>query len=175
MFENGERRCEGSVGSYTAERADLQRSRHAWNYDPRKRIEDDDRMRRRVVPQSVFDSMASSFAGIVTEDHRVWLLAQVMAALDSYNAMSWSASLVQGWFVIEVFLNELWVEYLSENVGTPNDVGLRIDGKRRDFLTGRDITASIMSNVLELAGRIDRSLFNDIETVRDRRNKGVGS
>ncbi|MBV1900292.1 MAG: hypothetical protein KUG56_01330, partial [Kordiimonadaceae bacterium] len=49
----------------------------------------------------------------------------------------------------------------------------RVGKKRRNFLTGRDMTSSVISNLLELWEEVPLILFNNIDQVRKARNKIV--
>lgn len=154
----------------------LHRARWEWSYDPSRSFEEDERIvGRRVLPRSVFDRTIEQFEKVCHDYDKIQLLSQVTKALDSFNTMDWAASLVHAWFVIEVFVNSMWIAYLSKRSDELKNGAKRIDRKRRETLLGRDYTASIMTNVLELVGEIDHDVYQKIESVRQKRNNVVHS
>lgn len=156
---------------FHATRNDLHKGRWPENYDQTVPIEEDERItRRREVPEEVFQQARDQFEKAFRHNHGIDILSQILVAVDNYNVANYSVALVQGWFLIELFLNMCWVDFLAEQqVSSPGD-GPRINAERRKILTGRDFTASIISNVLELTGRIETDLFKKIDRLRKARN-----
>lgn len=164
------------VRGFHSGRDDLHRARWEWSYDPSLSIEEDERIAwRRVLAQPVFDRTIEQFDKVCLEYDKIQLLSQVTKALDSFNTMDWAAALVQAWFVIEVLLRIAWINHVSNRVQGLDGGTERIDRERRARLHGRNYSASIMANVLELAGEIDYKVSQQIESVRKKRNDVVHS
>lgn len=75
---------------------------------------------------------------------------------------SFDIALINIWTVIELIMKDIWSEFLN-NKDLPK--------KRKEFLTGRDITAAIISENLNLHGVICDSLYEKISEARKARNK----
>lgn len=101
------------------------------------------------------------------------MLSQVNSALSEYHNLNFRQSLVQSWFVIEYYINKKWIKFLYSKQSKIEEDKSRIDSTRRDFLTGRDMTSSIKSNILELNDLLDYDIFEKINTVRGKRNMAV--
>jgi hypothetical protein len=99
--------------------------------------------------------------------------AGLSRAISAYKIANNETSLVFSWFLIEELLNLLWSEYLDSSATTYADGQQRLNNQRREFLNGRDYTASVKSNMLELAGRLPFDLFSKINRVRGLRNRIV--
>jgi hypothetical protein len=77
-------------------------------------------------------------------------------------------SVVIGWTVCEQLISIAWRRVLdtkktSDGLGT-------MSGKRIDKLTGRDYTASVMTEFLQLNGTISNEVYAWLETARKARN-----
>jgi hypothetical protein len=77
-------------------------------------------------------------------------------------------SVVLSWTVCEQLINIAWKRLLDSNA-IDGEVR-RINQDRRDKLEGRDYTASVMSEFLELSRQISLSLFQRLEVARRARN-----
>ena len=69
------------------------------------------------------------------------------------------------WGVCEQLLSSAWKKLLND---VKNDG--RMSGKRADKLEGRDYTASVMIEMLEINGQIDHDLYRRLEIGRKARN-----
>ena len=157
--------------SFSATRDALRNSRHPWNYDPSLPIEDDKRIARRgETPEGVFRQTVEQFEKAHQDPDAIEVLNETLIALDNFNVANYPVALIQAWFLIELFINKLWIEFLSEQNTTSIDLGPRINKARRDFLTGR-VSAAVVSNMLELTGRIDQKTFQQINSLRGVRNQ----
>jgi len=160
------------VSSFHSTRDTLRKGRDLWNYTARTSIEDDPRIaHRRSVCCSVFDHVIAEFEKVSGKLEHIRVLSQTLIAVDNYNVGNQEAALVQAWFVIELFINEYWVRYLAEQQTTAITGERRINADRLKFLTGKDFTAAVLSNMLELIGRIDQATLSKIDVVRKARNK----
>lgn len=52
---------------------------------------------------------------------------------------------------------------------------MRLNSKRRDKLRGRDFTASVILEILELAGELPHELFSKVDSIRKARNDWLHS
>lgn len=91
-----------------------------------------------------------------------------MAACRQRDKRSGEA-VVLAWTVCEQLIALLWKRTLDAlKVSGGAD---RMPKERREKLLGRDYTASVMVESLEITGRIDRELYRSLEVVRKARNK----
>ena len=100
---------------------------------------------------------------------------QIALVLNEYYNLNFKTAIIQGWFVIEFFINERWNDFLNIKnselrLNSKGKLGKRLNKKRDEFLKGRDLTISIMSNILELNDFIPFAVFEDIDKVRKLRN-----
>lgn len=73
-----------------------------------------------------------------------------------------------GWTVCEQIISIMWRQMLDEiKAGDPQ----RITKNRQEKLTGRDYSASVMVEMLEMQGLISNDLFRMLEIARKARNK----
>lgn len=103
---------------------------------------------------------------IVTE-----LLARSCKDFEEYN---FNLCLINAWTIIEYLLNRLWNRYIENHrqrtiSGT---VKTFINAERKQKLEDdRSFTASIITEILSLAGDLPLNTYKDIEVVRKKRNK----
>lgn len=90
------------------------------------------------------------------------LVAILNRGIANIRGAAFDIALISFWTVIESIIKDLWSQFL---------VNKEISRKRRGFLTGRDITASILSENLSLHGIISEELYNKISEARKARNK----
>lgn len=91
-----------------------------------------------------------------------------------YSENAFSDSLILSWTICEKLLYQLWNHYLKEK-RTGNEGQPIINKERAKKLKGRDFTASIVSEILELAGVIETQLFRGIDDARRKRNAWLHS
>jgi len=72
------------------------------------------------------------------------------------------------WGVCEQLISLLWKDLLDFRRATSSD---EMNKERVKKLTGRDFTASVVLETLELMGKIDHDLFRRLNIVRQARNK----
>lgn len=78
--------------------------------------------------------------------------------------------------MIERILNVLWDRFLNEQSDRIHDANpsKRFIGKERlRTLTGRDYTASVMTETLSLADKLPFSLYEDVNKIRRSRNQWI--
>jgi hypothetical protein len=81
-------------------------------------------------------------------------------------------AVILAWGVCEQLVVSAWTALLADAKANGDGVG-RFSRERMNKLTGRDYTASVMVEMLELAGRIDHDLYRVLEVARKARNKWV--
>ncbi|MFZ2972689.1 MAG: hypothetical protein WA049_08625 [Ferribacterium limneticum] len=74
-------------------------------------------------------------------------------------------SLAIGWTACEQLISEEWKQLLASR----GDAA-KITGDRKKKLLGRDYTASVMVEILELQGRLTEKLYKNLEIARKARN-----
>lgn len=84
---------------------------------------------------------------------------------------------VVAWTINEHCLNFIWEQYLNKCSAdqTAPDNRPFINSDRRNKLTGRDFSASTISEILSLAGKIDFITFEKLNGVRQDRNRWLHS
>lgn len=80
---------------------------------------------------------------------------------------AFGSALLAAWSVCETLLTQLWLKYVEQQEATP------LSSARRRELTGRDFTASVMTEALFLAGWLSRSRYEELNAVRTARNGWV--
>jgi hypothetical protein len=144
--------------------------RYLSQYNPNYPIEIDQRIaQRHTIVKGVFDKSIDDFKKIFLDNDLVFILSQLNSSLSEFKKLSFRQSLILSWFSIEYFLNKKWINYLFEKKESNKEKQV-FNGTRRDFLIGRDISSSIMSNMLELNGKIPYEIFEKIDNVRGKRN-----
>ena len=171
-YENG--KSAGEVIASESIASVFQMGRYSSSYRPGVPIEFDSRIIvRQVVPINVIADAANSFAKVVAIPGLEKRLASFAKSLSEYKIGNYETSIVLAWFITEAAISHLWKSHVDRLNQDLKDGGKRINAKRKEYLTGRDFPISIVSNLLELAGVLEYSLFADIDSVRGFRNKIV--
>jgi len=170
-FEDGKFNSSGIPENLTES---FYKGRYISQYNSNYPIQLDTRINfRRCIEPEVFQKCYDDLNLIIGDVEAIQMLSQVNSALSEYHNLNFRQSLVQVWFVIEYYINKKWIEFLQTKQSAINGDKKRIDRTRREFLTGRDLTTSIMSNILELNDLIDYDIFDKINIVRSKRNLAV--
>lgn len=170
-FENGIFKSSGIPDNLTEA---FYSGRYLLQYNSNYPIEIDRRITlRQSIETEVFKNCFDDINLIINNKEAIQMLSQVSTALSEYNNLNFRQALVQAWFVIEYYVNKKWIEYLQSKQKKINESTKRIDRKRSDFLIGRDLTSSVMSNILEFNNLITFDIFDKINTVRGKRNVAV--
>ena len=129
---------------------------------------------REVLGQDVFNELFQDADIVFKSDENVKLLARLMKSLSEYRMADKEISLLISWFVLESFINQKWDIWLEEQNKESLEGSKRINSKRREELTkGRDYTASVISNFLELANVLSFDEFKHLTVLRKVRNSIV--
>lgn len=154
----------------------FQMGRYSSSYRQGVPIECDPQiMMRQVISYDVIQHAAGKFEKVIAIPGLEKTLSSFAKSLSEYKVGNYETSVVLAWFITEAGLNQLWDNQIEKlNFDLPGDKK-RINRKRKDFLTGRDFTISMVSNLLELWGILSHRQFQDIDDVRTFRNKIVHS
>lgn len=126
-----------------------------------------------VVPAGSIRTAASTLDDLITSEQNnlVSLASLLNNAVVAHSGQDYSTSLVSAWTVCEALLQTRWVGHFERAAGEEQP----IPRKRRDFLTGRDFTASVVIECLAIAGDIDASLYENLGIARKARNNWIHS
>jgi hypothetical protein len=113
---------------------------------------------------SLLDQLECSSYGKVLE-----LVVLLNASIVSYEAYDFSSALIGAWTVCEVLITACWQDYLEKQSSARGG----ISASRRNKLAGRDFTASVMSEILELAHELPREVLSKLDRARKQRNDWI--
>jgi hypothetical protein len=128
-----------------------------------------------IVPENVLQAAVDmTDTAIVKDFDNVATLAELLLhSLSLYESGKYAASHISAWTVAEWCLNELWKTHLREldnQHPVPGSEEKFINSERKQKLTGRDFTASILSEFLSLAGILPFDKYKLASRVRQTRN-----
>lgn len=106
------------------------------------------------------------FNAFITDNTLRQLCALLYKAHWEFSQFNYTGATIEAWVVLEKIINALWDKYIA----TKKEQGVNINRNRKDKLTGADFSASIISEILSLAGIIDNETYNTLNTVRQARN-----
>ncbi|MGE8723366.1 hypothetical protein ACO2KH_18700 [Leptospira terpstrae] len=121
---------------------------------------------RQVVPVEVLDAVFSLLRKIISDSTKLDLISSLAKAFSEYKNTNLKLSIVLSWFIVESTMNDLYTDYLD----SLPDKEKRLNKDRRKFLEGRDITASVKTNLLELLGLITYEDLQKCDRIRKLRN-----
>lgn len=127
-----------------------------------------------TLSTEVLNATVSQFDDILATDHSaVPLLAELAKAIAQYKIGDFEVALSLSWFVIEKLLSAEWERFLCDKNADLQGGAKRINSDRRQRLNGRDYPASVRLNVLELNDIISFDLYQQIDRIREYRNKVI--
>jgi hypothetical protein len=91
-------------------------------------------------------------------------------ALTACQGHDFDLSVVTAWTVCEWLLDLRWREFATERAG---EVDLTVNADRRQFWQSRDFSASVIAEILTLAGSIPATLHRQMTDVRRKRNRWI--
>lgn len=100
------------------------------------------------------------------------ILSLVYIACHQYQLQQFTSATVLAWTVAEVVLNHMWVKLLA-SVDEKNGGHTSFNKDRHKLLTGRDYTASVITQSLSLHGEIDDPTLQRLNRARKNRNAFV--
>ncbi|NEV90131.1 hypothetical protein GUR47_26255 [Streptomyces tendae] len=124
-----------------------------------------------AVPKESIDLASSILDSIVSDGYEksLDLTSLLNDSVTSFINHEFSSSLITAWTLCETVLQHHWLIYMTSRDGTS------LNSSRRQKLTGRDFTASVVSEVLELAGVIDAETLSALDKARKARNAWMHS
>lgn len=131
-------------------------------------MDEDPRFYQRcVLKLETIDVGLKHFETIYATPTMIDKLAMFAKALSEFNGANYATSIVLCWFLLERSLNERYLNFLQSKVASGEHC---IDAKRKKFLTGRDFTAAIITQMLALEGQLDAFELHRLNTIRKLRN-----
>lgn len=138
-----------------------------------KNIEKDFRIAgRNVITEIVLKNCLAHFKKLFKDSDSFYIFSQINSGFSEFSSLNFRQCLTLSWFCIEYFINKDWINFLNKKKESISTVK-RISGDRRKVLLGKDYSASVMSNILELNNIIPHDIFLKIENVRSKRNNIV--
>ncbi len=130
-----------------------------------------DRTDLTVVSPAVFDYALNvmSKAHAKLGNNFVTSLALLHQVSYQYRIHQFASAHIAGWSLAEQVLTILWEQYQIE-VSTGPAAVTSISNKRRSLLNGRDYSASIITQILSLAGKISDERLEKLDQARRSRN-----
>lgn len=128
-------------------------------------------LQRRVMEVEVVERSFQALDEIISlEDGRyIPIIEAAYQSASRAAELRLGESIAIGWTACEQLISLEWKKMISEN-GSGNGVSSRISRDRRKKLEGRDYTASVMVEMLELFGCLSDDLYKNLETARKARN-----
>jgi hypothetical protein len=126
---------------------------------------------RFVLPKSILLQAGQDFLEVASSSEKLNTMARLSKSVSEFKIGNFEFALISGWFILESLANRRWAAYLT----SVTDGSDRFPKPRRDFLTGRDFTISVTTNVLELLRQISSDRFRTIDGLRKKRNRIVHS
>lgn len=125
---------------------------------------------RRIIEIDVIEHSFGLLDEILSSDEGRLLHLVEAAYIASCRSREkrWGEALVLAWGVCEQMIASEWRKLVDAH-GAKNEGSMPKDRKAK--LTGRDYTASVMTEMLEIAGLISHELFRQLEIARKARNK----
>ncbi|EKV03621.1 hypothetical protein Lepto7375DRAFT_5927 [Leptolyngbya sp. PCC 7375] len=141
-----------------------------------------DQFKRIELSIEVIESSFCLLREILDSEHEniLELIELLYKSVYNYTCHHFAESLILSWAICESLLNLKWSQYIANKRSEPNRAGIsdnatRINSDRKQKLEGRDYTASIKSEMLELEEEISHDLFRDLNAVRSARNNWLHS
>lgn len=102
------------------------------------------------------------------------VLSLLHLASYTYRIHQFSTSLLTSWAIAEQVISAMWRKLLDEK-STGENPETEISNKRRSMLTGRDYSASIVTQILSLTGKISDDTLKSLDKSRKDRNEFIHS
>jgi len=171
-FEDG--KFQGEVIASTSIASVFQRARYRSYYLEGESLQRSPLIEwRSIVPVEIFEHACALFAHVIASEELSVTLATFAKSVSEYRNGNYEVSIVLAWFIVEKIINRLWGTYIDGFNEVSGSEQKRITKKRREFLTGREVSAGLMSNLLELQGILSPAQLQEIDQVRNFRNKIV--
>lgn len=106
------------------------------------------------------------FTALINNNILRQLCVSLYKAHWEFNQFNYTGATIESWVVLEKLINMLWEKYITSS----KTKGVKINSERKEKLTGRDFSASIITEILSLAIIIDNKTYNTLTKVRQARN-----
>lgn len=124
-----------------------------------------DRPARPVIPKATIEQACGSFFAIATDRGNTRMLARSNKAASEYASTSFSDAILVVWLQVEVYLYARLKEYMKSQGST------QFNKERRASLVSS--TSAQVIELLEVAGVLDKQMYDLLTKVRKVRNKIV--
>jgi hypothetical protein len=140
------------------------------NYQELRNLKDNQLPYRTVVTDKTLAFAAEQFEAITKLGENFALLVDLLYHQHYlHSCHRFSESLLSAWSITETCLNQLWETFLSQRL----ESGIQISRERKKKLTGRDFTASIIQETLNLSDILSTDEYTEISKIRKARNDWV--
>lgn len=129
----------------------------------------DGALQRRTLDVEVVHHSLDTFDDVLAADNAASLIQMVEAvylATCRYTEGRFGEAITLAWGACEQLLSKLWDSFLTETQASG-----RLTRQRRSRLAGRDFTASMKSEALELGSCLRYDLYREVDTARKARNQ----
>lgn len=126
--------------------------------------------RRQVISTDLLERSFDIFDNLISQGgmKNVKLVEAAFVATTRRKEKRYGEAITIGWTVCEQIISIKWREMIES---IKDDNPQRMPKERREKLTGRDYSASVMAEMLEVKGLITNDLFRMLEIARKARNK----
>ena len=97
------------------------------------------------------------------------VLSLLYISCHQYSLHQFASAQLIAWSVIEKILNSMWAD-LHRTVDVGHGGHTKMTNARLRSLNGRDYSASVISQVLSISGKIDDDLLDRLDAARKKRN-----
>lgn len=121
-------------------------------------------MSRRPISNKTFEQTANFFFESIKIDQTKNHIATFCKAFSEYKSGNYRITIVLCWFIIESLIKDKYIIHLQS---IPKE---RMNSKRKDYLLGRDFTAGIISQILEILQILTHEELVKLDLIRQLRN-----
>lgn len=168
-FLNGNFQSEGMATESLASYFQMARYFQYQNINMPLRLHDYFRDRE-VIDEGVFNLASIKFERLFYRPGLEKLTFLISKSISEYKVGNFDNSIISSWFCSEKTLSNMWQEFL-QTFNDPDETIKRVNSRRMKKLNDSDYTISIITNQLELFGKIPFELYEKLEKVRVARNK----
>jgi hypothetical protein len=125
-----------------------------------------------VCPAGVVDAACSRLDEVLlhANPNAVDLVVLLNHALTACRGHDFDLAVVTAWTVCETLLDQSWREYAEQRA---TNVSLPVNADRRAFWSGREFSASAVTEILVLGGAVPAALHAPLSDVRRKRNRWI--
>jgi len=120
---------------------------------------------RRLIPLDTIDFAVQQFKRVF-DDGLQSVLVSFAKSISEYKVGNYETAIVLAWFITERIINQMWKAHLISLKRDEEGGQQRINSERMEYLTGRDYSASIMTNLSELYGVMPFSVRSGVSETK---------